>query len=101
VTVPQVLPRRLQKAWSVSGMQAQTFVVVQVCGDRQTPHEATVRVAPQLSVLVTIPQVLPRRPQKVWSLSGAHGGGMGMGAGTGAGGGVTPSETPPQISTSV
>jgi hypothetical protein len=36
----------------------------QVSGEVQVPHELTVRVAPQLSVPVTLPQFLPRRVQK-------------------------------------
>jgi hypothetical protein len=36
------------------------------------PHEATVRLAPQLSVFVTLPQFLPSRAQNVVSFSAVH-----------------------------
>lgn len=43
-----------------------------VCGDVHAPHDETVRVAPQLSVPVTVPQFLPRREQKPVSDSGVQ-----------------------------
>ena len=71
-TEPQSLFNREQKVGSSSGVQAQTFVPLQVCGPVQVPHEATVREAPQLSASVTAPQVLPRREQNTVSVSGAQ-----------------------------
>jgi hypothetical protein len=41
-------------------------------GDVQVPHELTVRLAPQLSVPVTPPQLLPTREQNAASVSGVH-----------------------------
>src|SRR5688572_24998651 len=41
----------------------------QVWGEAQLPQKATVRVAPQLSMAVTLPQFLPWRAQK--ELSGS------------------------------
>jgi hypothetical protein len=38
----------------------------------QLPQELTVRAAPQLSVALTLPQLLPRREQKLASLSGVQ-----------------------------
>jgi hypothetical protein len=38
----------------------------------QVPHEATVRVVPQLSVPVKAPHVFPCREQNVASLSGVQ-----------------------------
>jgi len=40
-----------------------------VSGDVQLPHELTVRVVPQLSVPVTVPQFLPSRVQNCALLS--------------------------------
>src|SRR4051794_4160834 len=54
------------------GGVAQTLAVPappQVCVPLQVPHEATVRLVPQLSPAVTAPQVLPRRAQKTASVS--------------------------------
>jgi hypothetical protein len=72
VKAPHVFPCRAQKAVSVSGVQLQTLVGWQVCGEAQVPHEATVRAVPQLSVPVKAPHVFPCRAQKVVSVSGAQ-----------------------------
>jgi hypothetical protein len=69
VTLPHALPSRVQKAALSSGVHAQTFVAVHVAGAVHVPHEATVRGLPQLSVLVTAPQVLLRRVQNAVSVS--------------------------------
>jgi hypothetical protein len=80
VTVPQSLRRRVQNAEFVSGVQAawpQTLATPpppQVLGEvhgsaRATAQSATVRLAPQRSVAVTVPQFLPSRVQKAASVS--------------------------------
>src|SRR4051812_478110 len=78
-TMPQFLPRRVQKAESLSGIQLigspQTLAVPlppQVWGAAQVPQDATLRDAAQLSAPETMPQFLPRRVQKALSLSGVH-----------------------------
>jgi hypothetical protein len=73
VTLPQFFPSREQKAALVSGLQAQTLATPpppHVCGLVQVPQLDTVRVAPQLSVPVTVPQLFPSREQKVPFVSG-------------------------------
>jgi hypothetical protein len=75
VAVPQVLPRRVQNALSVSGVQAagpHTLPALQTRGGEQVPHEATVRLVPQLSLELTDPQFLPSRLQKAASVSAVH-----------------------------
>jgi hypothetical protein len=74
VTLPQFLPTRVQNAASVSAVHGgipQTLAVTapQVCGEVQVPHEVTVRLVPQLSAAVTLPQFLPMRPQNAVSVS--------------------------------
>jgi hypothetical protein len=76
VTEPQFLPRRVQKAELLSGVQdvPQTFATPpppQVAGEVQLP-QFTVRDVPQLSGAVTEPQFLPRRVQKAELLSGVQ-----------------------------
>jgi len=44
----------------------------QVLGETHEPQELTVRLLPQLSLSVTLPQFLPRREQNAASVSGAH-----------------------------
>ncbi len=69
---PQVAPRRVQNAASLSCVQPHTFAVPpppQVCGQVQVPQLDTVRAAPQLSVPERPPQVAPRRVQNAASLS--------------------------------
>src|SRR6185436_10076212 len=44
----------------------------QVCGEVQVPHEDTVRLVPQLSLAVTLPQFLPSREQNAVLLSGVQ-----------------------------
>ncbi len=72
VREPQFFPSREQNVGSVSGMHAQTFVPLQVCGNVQAPHDATAREAPQLSTSVTEPQFFPSREQNAGSVSGAQ-----------------------------
>lgn len=74
VKEPHARPCREQNVPSDSGMQAQVFDAVQVCGMVQLPQLATVRMTPQLSFAVTWPQVLPRREQNVGLSSGVHDG---------------------------
>jgi hypothetical protein len=72
MTWPQSLPKREQKAASLSAVQPHTFAVPappHVCGAAHRPHEATVRGFPQLSVFVAWPQFLPRRKHRAASLS--------------------------------
>jgi hypothetical protein len=57
VTVPHVFPSRAQKVALFSATHEHVFVAPHVCGAVHEPHEATVRAVPQLSVLVTAPQV--------------------------------------------
>jgi hypothetical protein len=54
VAAPQVRPRRLQNAASVSGTQ-QVFVRPSHTPSVQTPHELTVRKAPQRSIVEKAP----------------------------------------------
>ena len=70
VTEPQFLPRRLQKAASVSG--AQQTLGRAGAGGGAGAAGAAVRVTPQLSVPLTVPQFLPRRLQKAALLSGVQ-----------------------------
>jgi hypothetical protein len=75
VTPPQFFPSLLQNAGFVSLEHAQTFGVPlppHVWGDVHVPHETTVRLAPQLSVPVTPPQVFPSRMQNAESVSGVQ-----------------------------
>jgi hypothetical protein len=72
VTLPQFLPSREQKAAFVSEAQAQTLSAPHVCGDAHTPQEPIVRLTPQLSLAVTLPQFLPSREQKAASVSGTQ-----------------------------
>lgn len=76
LTVPQFLPRRAQKAASVSvQVPPQTLGVPpppQVSGAVQEPHEVTVRAALQLSVPLRLPQFFPRREQNAAFVSGVH-----------------------------
>jgi hypothetical protein len=73
VTFPQFLLTREQKVALVSGVQPHTLVtpppphVTPV--PEHTPHEATVRDVPQLSLFVTSPQFLERRAQNAVSVS--------------------------------
>jgi hypothetical protein len=67
VKLPQFLPWREQKVAFDSAAQPQTFVVPpppQVAGDEQVPQLVTVRIVPQLSLAVRLPQFLPWREQK-------------------------------------
>src|SRR5262245_31493021 len=53
----------------------QTFAVPpppHVCGDVHEPQELTVRLVPQLSFAVTVPQFFARREQNALSLSGVQ-----------------------------
>jgi hypothetical protein len=75
VTLPQLFPRRVQNAASVSAMQPHTFAFPpppHVAGAVHVPQEPTVRLAPQLSVPLTFPQFLIMRPQKTASVSPVH-----------------------------
>src|SRR4051812_25062693 len=57
--LPQFLPRRMQNAASLSGVQPQVSGVLpppQVCGSMQVPHVATCLGAAQLSVPLALPQ---------------------------------------------
>lgn len=72
VSGPQFLPNRIQKAASVSGMQAHTFVGEQICGCVHVPQLATMREVPQLSAAVRAPQFLLWRMQKAVLVSGAQ-----------------------------
>jgi hypothetical protein len=75
VTPLQFLPRREQKAASVSAVQPHTLdapLPPQLRGDVHVPHELTDRAVPQLSLSRTLPQFLPRREQKPELLSGVH-----------------------------
>jgi hypothetical protein len=74
VTVPQFLPSRVQNAGSVSAVQPHTFATdgvapPHVCGEAHVPHEATVRLVPQLSLAVRLPQFLPCLEQNTGSVS--------------------------------
>jgi hypothetical protein len=67
-----LLPSATQNAASLSGVQPQMLAVPpppHVCGRVHAPHDATVRGALQLSVLVRLPQAAPLRVQNVASLS--------------------------------
>jgi hypothetical protein len=68
LTVPQVFPRRVQKAAFVSAVQPQTLLVPQTCGCKHVP-QFTVRDTPQLSAAVTEPQFLPVRAHICASVS--------------------------------
>ena len=75
VRLPQFLPRRVQKAASVSELQLQTFGVTapQVLGDVQPApklQSATVRRVPQLSAAVTLLQFFPSLAQNAPLVSG-------------------------------
>jgi hypothetical protein len=72
VTLPQFLASRVQNAALVSAVQPHTLVALHVCGDVHVPQLATVREMPQLSLAVTLPQVLPRRVQKAGLVSFVH-----------------------------
>jgi hypothetical protein len=66
VTLPQFLVSRVQNAGLVSATQftgPHTLPVLQTSGAVQAPHETTVRLVPQLSAAVTLPQFLPSRLQ--------------------------------------
>jgi hypothetical protein len=75
-------PTSKSSAWIVAGRACATYGVrlqpvthtlaVQICGEVQVPHEATVRLVPQLSFAVTPSQFFPRRVQNVASLSAVH-----------------------------
>jgi hypothetical protein len=72
VTAPQSLPSREQNVVLSSAVQLggpHTLLAPQVCGAVQVPQEATVRLLPQLSAVVTPPQFLPSRPQNAASVS--------------------------------
>jgi hypothetical protein len=76
-TCPQFLPIRVQKAAFVSAMQfgPHTFITLpppHVCGAVHVPQLATVRIAPQLSGPVKLPQLLPKRLQNVVLDSGVQ-----------------------------
>jgi hypothetical protein len=57
---------------SLSGVQPHTPPAPQTCGETHEPHEATVRLVPQLSAAVTLPQFFPRREQNAVSVSGVQ-----------------------------
>lgn len=61
---PQTAPWRVQKLASLSGVQAHWLFALQLVGAVHAPQLLTVRCMPQLSRLVTVPQVLPKREQK-------------------------------------
>jgi len=72
VRAPQVAPDAAQKAWSLSGVQPQTFAVPpppQLCPATMHDPQLAVRGAPQLSDAVRDPQFLPWRAQKASSPS--------------------------------
>jgi hypothetical protein len=58
VTLPQALISRVQKSALLSGVHEQTLALQIAPVPVHVPHEATVRLVPQLSVLVTAPQAL-------------------------------------------
>jgi hypothetical protein len=62
--------------WYVATEPEQDEVVqtlaVQLCPDAHVPHEVTVRLVPQLSEPVTVPQVFPSREQNAASVSGVQ-----------------------------
>jgi hypothetical protein len=71
--VPQFLPWAVQLVVGVQAPQTPARPPPpQVCGEAQEPHDETVREAPQLSVPVSEPQLLPRREQKAALLSGVQ-----------------------------
>jgi len=77
VTEPQFLPRRVQNAAVVSGVQPHTLGTEGVAPPQLWPvsvqvPQLTVRLEPQLSVAVTVPQVSPRRAQNCASVSDTH-----------------------------
>jgi hypothetical protein len=70
VTLPQFFPSREQNTGSVSAVQPHTLATdgvapPHVCGAVHVPQFTAVRVVPQLSAAVTLPQFLPRREQNV------------------------------------
>jgi hypothetical protein len=69
VKLPQFLPRRLQNVVSLSAVQPHTLLAPQTWGETQLPHDTTVRLVPQLSGAVTVPQFFPRREQNCGSVS--------------------------------
>src|SRR5262245_39391878 len=72
VVALQAVPVPVAVPPSVRSPTPQTFAMPpppHVCGEVHVPHDETVRVAPQLSAPVTAPQLLPRREQKLVSLS--------------------------------
>jgi hypothetical protein len=72
VTLPQFFPSRVQKVALSSAVQPQTLLAPQVCGAVHVPHDATVRLVPQLSGAVTLPQFVPSRVQNAVFVSGVH-----------------------------
>jgi hypothetical protein len=77
VTLPQFFFTRVQNTGSVSATQLGPHTLatpppMQVIGDGHVPQLVAVRIAPQLSVPVKDPQLLPSREQKVASDSGVH-----------------------------
>jgi hypothetical protein len=76
-TVPQFLPTRVQNAVSLSAKHPQTFAVTapHVKGAVQPKlklQSGTVRLVPQLSVPVTLPQFFPSLVQNAALVSGPH-----------------------------
>jgi hypothetical protein len=71
VTLPQFFPCRVQNAALVSATQPHTLAVTapHVCGEVHVPHDVTVRLVPQLSAAVRLPQFFPCREQNVASPS--------------------------------
>ena len=65
---PHPLPRSLQSCASVSATQTQTLAALHVCGRLHAP-QVTVWLAPQWSVSVTEPHVLPLLAQSAASPS--------------------------------
>jgi hypothetical protein len=72
VTLPQFLLRRVQNAGSDSGTHSHRLEAVHVLGNVHVPQDATVRLTPQLSGAVTLPQVAPSREQNAVSVSDGH-----------------------------
>jgi hypothetical protein len=78
VTVPQLFPRRAQKAVSVSFVQPHTFGTLglpppQVCPvPAQVVPQLIVRLVPQSSRSVRLPQFFPRRVHMTASVSGVQ-----------------------------
>jgi hypothetical protein len=66
---------RVQNAVSASAAQfagPHTWPALHTSGAVHVPHDATVRLVPQASVSVTVPQFLPTREQNAVSVSEAH-----------------------------